>query len=208
MVDIRDTLFGDLPFDEWQKTPSEEEPWKSFKLAKASLDKGNHSLCVSILQEITSRKGLESRHYLQAWMFLKSLGITPAPEIAKKVLGVVVEVGMNSGLDLLAAYEDFSARYYNYSGAAIIWEKPDASLDEAISHLIAAGQAVANVIGPGDKLRPPQPKSGEIRINMLTLSGLHFGQAPFETLSKDKLGGPVVTAATRLMQGLIQKTKK
>jgi hypothetical protein len=208
MSDIRDTLFGDMPFDAWTATPSEEEPWKSFKLAKASLDKRENSICASILQEITSRKGLESRHYLQAWMFLKPLGITPAPEIAKRVLGVVVEVGMNSGLDLLAGYEDFSARYYNYSGAAVIWEKPDTSLNEAIARLIVAAQVVANVIGPWDEPRPPQPKSGKIRINMLTPSGLHFGEAPFETLSKDRLGGPVVAAATQLMQRLIQKTKK
>jgi hypothetical protein len=43
---------------------------------------------------------------------------------------------------------------------------------------------------------------------MLTPNGLHFGQALFKALAWDELGGPVVMAATALMQEMIKKTKK
>ncbi|MCB2406633.1 hypothetical protein [Hymenobacter lucidus] len=40
---------------------------------------------------------------------------------------------------------------------------------------------------------------------MLTPSGLHFGQAPFDALWQDALGGPVMAAALHLMQALTAK---
>jgi len=43
---------------------------------------------------------------------------------------------------------------------------------------------------------------------MHTTSGLHFGEAPFETLASVQSGGPVSSAAVRLMQSMIAKTKK
>jgi hypothetical protein len=130
-----------------------------------------------------------------------------APVDAKQVLGVVVEVGLEGGLDLLAAYADHTARYYNYSGAGVVWEHADASLDAQIDVLLACGQTISDVIGPWEGERPAPPPTGEVRINLLTASGLNFGQAPFEVLSRDSLAGPALAAATALMQSLIAKTK-
>ena len=42
------------------------------------------------------------------------------------------------GLDTLAAYEDLSARYLNFSGAAVIWDHPDNSLDSETRGLMQA----------------------------------------------------------------------
>jgi hypothetical protein len=47
-----------------------------------------------------------------------------------------------------------------------------------------------------------------VRINFLTPSGLHFGQAPYQQLASDGLGGPVLAAAVRLMQALIGKSPR
>jgi len=37
---------------------------------------------------------------------------------------------------------------------------------------------------------------------------LHFGQGRFDILANDQLGGAVISAAMRLMQGLIAKTEE
>ena len=58
--------------------------------------------------------------YLEAWLALRRLGDTPPSAIAKQVLGVVVEVGVEGGLDLVAVYNDLSAWYYDHTGAAVI----------------------------------------------------------------------------------------
>jgi hypothetical protein len=117
--ELRDTLFGDLPLDQWvgDGSMSQEFPWSAFTAARIDIGAGRREAAVKKWQEIVNRPGLEPRHYLQAWNFLRIAGQEPSADIAKQVLGVVVEVGLEGGLDLLAAYPDYSARYYNFSGA-------------------------------------------------------------------------------------------
>ena len=208
---LRDVLFGDLPLAEWPRPGSELhsiEPWTYFAAAQQALQQHDAAEAEQQLRRVLSTEGLEARHYLQAWQALRELGVQPPAEVAKQVLGVVVEVGMEQGLDLLVAYADGSARYYNYSGAGVVWERPDDSLAPLINRLLAAGQHVAAQIGPWEEPRLAAPDKGMARINMLTPSGLHFGQAPFEALWQDALGGPVLLAAQQLMQALIDKQEQ
>ena len=136
------------------------------------------------------------------------MGHAPAAETAKLVMGVVVEVTLPQGLDLLAAYRDHSARYFNHSGAGVVWEHPDGSLDAFIDDLLAASNDVVARIGPWDRQRPAPPPPKHARLSFLTPSGLHFGEGPMEALSRDPIGGRVLVAATRLMQALIAKTAR
>ena len=154
------------------------------------------------------RKSREPSAPLRDALFRDGL-IPPAASLdqANHVAGVVVEVGLEGGLDLLAAYDDHTARYYNYSGAGVVWEHPDASLDAAIDALLARGQVICQQIGPWEGERPGPPPRGDMRISLLTPLGLHFGQAPHEVLARDPLAGPLVAAATSLMQQLIAKSR-
>lgn len=207
---IRDILFGDMPFSEWlskSSTGADDEPWRSFSLARNQLAEGDGEGAKQTLRRILATRNLESRHYLQAWSFLRGLGEQPSAQEAKRLYGVVVEVALENGLDVVAAYADHTARYFNYSGAAIIWERPDDSLDQTVDALLDAGRAVAERIGPWKEARPPAPPAGQARISLLVASGLHFGQGAFEALANDPIGGPVIALATQLMQELISKTE-
>ena len=205
--EIRDVLFGDLPLSECPKESSvaKEEPWPSFVEARNFISSDQPQKAIEVYQNILSMPQLESRTYLQAWHFLRSLGVHPKEEDSKKILGVVVEVSLDEGLDIVAAYSDHSARYFNYSGAAVIWDNPDNSIQTEVEGLLHAGEIVVSNIGPWEDPRPPAPGTGEARISMLTPSGLHFGQAPMEVLSVDQLGGPVISMAIQLMQKLMEK---
>jgi hypothetical protein len=205
---IRETLFGDMPLDQWPRddSTSQEFPWSAFALARSDLASGNQSTAFGRWRQILEHPALESRQYLQAWHFLRQHGQDPPPTIAKQVLGVVVEVAMPQGLDLLAAYADHSARYYNYSGAAVVWEHPDTSLDSAIEQLLDASRQVVAQIGPWEEGRPAPPPRDQARLSFLTPSGLHFGQGPMAALSRDPIGGRVLQLATLLMKALIAKT--
>jgi hypothetical protein len=204
-MELRDTLFGDLPIDQWtgHGAASEAFPWSAFLLARAHIRAGERKSAIRKWREVLDRPGLEPRHYLQAWHFLRKNGENPPPEIAKKVFGVVIEVGMEDGLDLLAAYPDHSARYYNFSGRGVVWEHPDDSLDAKIDALLSASAEVASQIGRWDKPRPPAPVKDMVRLCFLTPSGLHFGQAGLEVMSRDPIGGKVLYLAGELMQGLM-----
>ena len=115
---------------------------------------------------------------------------------------------MKNGADIVAAYTDYTARYLNYSGSGVIWERLNTSLDTEVEAFLKAGQAVANVIGPWDQARPPAPRADYVRLNMLTPSGLHFGYGAFEDLAKEPMGKTLIDPATRLMLSLTTQGKK
>jgi hypothetical protein len=208
---IRDTLFGDGPLDQWppMSVPvSTAEPWRSFVLAREAIGQDHKDEAIAHWQRVVEMPGLESRHYAQAWYFLRIAGVQPPTEKAKQLLGVVIEVPMNGGLDLLAAYPERTARYYNYSGAGVVWEHPDDSMDDLIDALLREGQRVVDQIGPWEKSRPPAPPAGQMRLNFLTPSGLHFGQGSMDVLSQDPMAKPVIDAGVKLMQALITRDQK
>jgi hypothetical protein len=204
---IRETLFGDMPLERWPRgeVSSDSVPWSTFVSARSHLAAGRQSEAVACWRQVVERPGLEPRHYLQAWHFLRQHGQQSPPDVAKQVFGVVVEVAMPEGLDLLAAYTDRSARYYNYSGAGVVWEHPDASLDTSIDQLLEASTQVVARIGPWEEARPGPPPRDSARLSFLTPSGLHFGQGPTSALSRDPLGGRVLQLATDLMRALVAK---
>jgi hypothetical protein len=199
----RETLFGDVPLTQWAGT-SLTEPWRSFAEAASLATQLDRASAIRCLEGILSQPGLESRHYLQAWMSLTAFGVRPPENEAKHLYGVVLDMPVPGGMDTLAAYEDLSARYLNFSGAAVIWDHPDDSLDGEIQKLLAAGRELVAKVGPWEGPRPPVPP-GQARISLLTPSGLHFGQAAPRLLSRDAMAAQVLQAATKLMQALIAR---
>jgi hypothetical protein len=101
---IRETLFGDMPLEQWPRDDSTSNvfPWSAFASARSHLTTGNQEAAVDGWRLILQQPDLEPRQYLQAWYFLRQHGQQPPPEVAKQVLGVVIEVAMPEGLDLLA----------------------------------------------------------------------------------------------------------
>jgi hypothetical protein len=205
--ELRDTLFGDMPLNAWpaDDEPATEVPWSLFVQARADLEAGRLPDAARNWMNVLEQPGLETRHYLQAWHFLKDVGVTPSGAEGNPVLGVVVEVALHEGLDVLAAYDDRTARYYNYSGAGVVWDRPDNSLDAQIDALIAASNDVVAQIGPWDGERPPAPPRGHMRLSFLTPARLHFGQGPAEALFGDQIAGHVLQLAIVLMDDLIQR---
>ena len=203
---VYELLFGDVPVLEWPRPDASsrtEQPWAQFVAAQDAYRNGDAVAAIAALQQVLALPGLESRQYLQAWHFLRKLDVAPPADEARRVLGVVVEVSLPEGLDLVAAYADLSARYFNHSGAGIVWEASTDLADAPIQNLLAAGQTVANVIGPWHETRRAAPPTGHVRINSLTASGLYFGEGPFDVLFNDPLASPVITGGLVLMQALI-----
>ena len=199
--DPRDALFGDRPLTAWTGDAT-SEPWVRFAEAGVCLSRHDTDEAKRVLVSITTMPGLESRHYLQAWHALRLLGHSPPPDVSKQLLGVVVEVALPTGLDVLAAYDDHTARYLNASGGGAIWEHPNTSLDSAIDQLLLAGREIVTRIGVWTGERPGPPPNGHARITLLTPSGPPFGEGPLKTLERDPLAGPALTAGVTLLRGL------
>ena len=119
----------------------------------------------------------------------------------KELLGIIVEVGLNHGNDVLASFRDGTARYINQNGNITIWEIRDVRSDMLTSELFYESEIIIKQIWPWEKqIRLPPPAKGLARISFLMSDGLYFGQGPMNDLFNDPLARPALNAATLLMQ--------
>jgi hypothetical protein len=117
---------------------------------------------VKALQGLASNPSEESRLRILAF---KALGKNAASTQRKELLGIVIEVGLDGGLDTLAAsYRDSSARYINQSAKMLFWETRDPKVDAKIKILFSNADKVVEKIGPWDKSRLPPPTKGLMRM--------------------------------------------
>ncbi len=120
------------------------------------------------------------------------------------LLGVIVEIGLDEGLDVLAVYADGRIRYLNHAGGMTVVEG-DPAFEPGAKALLAAAEPVARAIGPWEELRRPQPGKGVLRLTFLVGGEIRFGEGPIEALSADPMGGPVFQAATNLLVALVER---
>jgi hypothetical protein len=155
------------------------------------------------LQAVAADKTLEARQRLLAYRLLAASG---AFIDHREILGVVVEVGLPGGLDVLAAFSEGGARYLNQAEKLLVWEAQTEESRQLLDELFAASLTVVNQIGKWDQPRRPFPATGMVRLTFLVSDGLYFGEGPFEILQADPMGGPVIAVATRLMAYLTHQT--
>jgi hypothetical protein len=173
--------------------PEGSGPFQSIANAARLSAEGMKEEAVSCLRDILSLANLETRIQLWVWSALRELGVQPEANAAWEILGVVIEVPMKGAYDTLAAYQDGSARYLNFSGSSIFWDKPD----EVIKRL--CGALLHSVVPAGSRAKPrlslSLPKS-ELQATLLTRSGVYVISHPPESVLK---------TAAMLMRELIHR---
>ena len=204
---LRGTLFGDVAMDQWPAgDATSAEPWDVFVRARAHLAAGDQDLAIREWASIETRAGfgvVESRHLLQAWYFLRSVGVAPDASIAAEVLGVVVEVTVGDAHDVLAAYADGTVRYLNHAGGSSVIDAAPPTVAVAAAAVLQAGQTLAAQIGPWTELHLPDLPVGHNRLTMLTRGGPCFGQGPADALGADPAAAPLLGAATELLVAVV-----
>jgi hypothetical protein len=207
VLQMREMLFGDMPlhlFPPPDAQPVDAPPWGPLAAAREAIVAGRHAEAEQHCRRLLSAPQ-ESRVIAQTWQTLRGIGIAPQGDEIQ-VVGAVAEAGVNGGLDIVAAYRDGTARYYNYSGAAVVWESPDAdaAIADTIRRLITAAEKIASFAGVHDAARPGPPPQGQVRLTAIVTDGLHFGQAPMEIFQRDAVAGPFLSEAVQLMQLLME----
>jgi len=148
------------------------------------------------LARVANDGNVESRLRAVAFRRLRHAG--HASEGTPPLLGVIVEIGLDAGLDVLAAYADHRVRYLNHAGRVAIVEDTELLATE-VDALLAPARAVVAAIGPWDGERRPAPGAGILRLSFLVGDELYFGEGPIEALANDAMAGPVFAAATQLL---------
>jgi hypothetical protein len=124
----------------------------------------------------------------------------------KELFAVIVEIGLDNGLDVLASFNNGTARYINQMSKLLIWETTDEMSNQLTEDLFAKSRQIVEQIGPWDQPRRPHPAKGSVRISFLVSDGLYFGEAPVDVLFSDPLASPALAAATALLKYLTEKS--
>lgn len=158
------------------------------------------------LLQIARTQSNDPRIRILAYNKLGKQGLKPAE---KELMAIIVEIGLNEGLDVLAAFCNGTARYINHTGKLIVWEKTDdKSCNEISERLFTLGKDIVDKIGPWDNARRASPTKGNLRITFLVSDGLYFGEGPTDVLFNDSLAGPALSAATELMKYITEYSSK
>ena len=196
---IRQVLFASQSLEEQVKVihlNGKPGPFQSIVDASNLVDAGKKEEAIVVLRSILDTPSLETRIQLWVWSALRELGQTPDPKSAYEVLGAIIEVPSGGGYDTLAAYVDGSARYLNFSGAAIFWDTPDSTIKAMCQNLVDSTIPVSGRAKPRSSLSLPK---GNVQVTMLTRSG------PFVIVSPpDSVIGP----GAALMMELIKRVNE
>jgi hypothetical protein len=157
------------------------------------------------VERIANDEKEESRTRMVAFNYLRSKKVAVP---ARQVLGVVVEVPLEGGLDTLAVFADGRMRYINHSEKLAIFEATPATMEDDRAKLMQAAAAAVAKIGPWDKPRRPPPPQGHVRLTFLVSDGLYFGEGPFSAILNDPIGGPVLATASDLLMKIVNATTK
>ena len=155
------------------------------------------------LQKIIDDNDSDPRVKILACNRLSARGHRPHK---KELFAVIVEIGLDNGLDVLASFNNGTARYINQMNKLLIWETTDETSNKLTEDLFAKSRNIIEQIGPSDKPRRPHPAKGNVRISFLVSDGLYFGEAPVDVLFSDTLASPALTAATALLKYLTEKS--
>lgn len=199
----RHLLFADMPLNKCIATEENKAIQKLFASVKESIDNENVPRAIFILQNIVSLPNLASRQYLQAYYFINELQGYVAEDI--KILGIVLELSVPHGHDIIAVYADHSAGYFSHSGKKAIWQRHEDMLDKKIDDLIQYSAKIITQLKPYKGERPDLPGKQIARINFLTSYGLHFGDAPQQLLFHDPGAGKIMFAMLDIAKAIIQK---
>jgi hypothetical protein len=128
------------------------------------------------------------------------------PVAAAVLLGVIIEIALPEGLDVLAAYADGRVRYINHAEKMSIIETATPQIKAKAEQLLNAARPVISQIGPWDKARLAPPDKGMVRLTFLVSDGLYFGQGPLAVMQNEAMAGPIIATATELLQIVVEQT--
>jgi len=196
---IRQRLFACQPMEvlvQGLKLDGRPGPFQTFSDAVELAKEGKKEEAKTRLHSILGTPNLETRIQLWVWSALRELGEQPSANSGKEVLGVVMEVPMRGAYDSLAGYQDGSARYLNFSGKAIFWDKSDASIKMLCERLIAS--TISEGSRAVSRKDTALPKSGT-QVTLLTRSGMYVVTEPPQS---------IMAAGSALMLELMNRVKE
>jgi hypothetical protein len=200
-------LFGDQTIDDLltslDKEAAPDGAWMLLSKAAEHMRQGEVGRAAEVLLEVAGNPKMETRILLWSWAALRCLGIHPKSYEADDIKGVVIQVPMESGVDVLAAYADGTARYVNHSGKTIVWEITDATITAIIRKLLESCKDLRGVVFAAS---PNHSVKDLVRVTLLTFTGNRFAEASMQSLASSPIN-QVLGVGAELMANLIKRSE-
>ena len=206
-------LYADIPLKRWpdflgSAGDAPPEAHSRRLLAAAAAAGGDREGARATLRALADAPVVETRAKLLAWRGLRDLGEKPPADVSRVPRGVVCEVSLPHGLDVLACYEDRTARLRGAAGSVVLWEARAPDVDALIDGVLAQAPALADAVGPHGDLGLILP-SGMAALTVLTYAGRHLRPEGLDKLRSGKSTlSPLFAAATQLFVALTQRTDR
>ncbi|RPJ37274.1 MAG: hypothetical protein EHM21_18220 [Chloroflexi bacterium] len=191
--------------EEWLANEIERYPWVLMAAAHVKLKMKEAAEAGRLLRAVTLISN-EARLRLWAWHNLRQLGKYPSPDLARQVLGAVIEVPFEDRLDVLAAYADGTARYINHQGGMIVWDRVDETITPLVMNVIREAQPIG--APQEDRLEELVP-GDQVRLSVLTPGGIHVWQGvAAENLALTNVFGHMADLLRALVQVTIEERRE
>lgn len=155
-----------------------------------------------VVRAIADDRDEESRVRMLAYNWLHE-NAQPVPP--KETLGVVIEVPLEQGLDVLAAYADGTVRYINHMGSISVYESHPAEIAAQAKEIVETAQGMVRQQPVGTRRRQAPPSLGDVRLTALVSDGLYVGQGAFEAIATGKQTAPVLQGAQKLLDLIVRQ---
>ncbi len=174
-----------------------------FVLIKARWMDGNLPGARDAVLHLLAVPTLSAREKLQGWAIWREFGYFPDQRDADRVLGLVLEIGAERGVVIVAGYADGDARLLWTSSGGLLVPMRDPEVFQAAREATRMAEPLTALLRL-DTLRP-LPGRGRVRVTVLTPGGMHTAEEQEPSLQQPghRLY-PTYRAMHRLLNGLIR----
>jgi ankyrin repeat protein len=174
-----------------------------FELGYLQQQTGDRAAALASFRKLLATPDLGSRETLRLWKLIRTLGEAPPPDQSKRVLGVVVEVGLGSDVLSIAAYADGQPRYFLGTGGGIIGETWTEEETKKVQEIVHLAEDLVDGMEPTESRELPKP--GRVRFTILTPGGSYGEEDSFSSLSHGQGRCAKVFAASDQLVGMLGK---
>lgn len=205
--DLRELLFADEPLEgaaAWaaQQGPEAQAVWQCLAEVAARLQRGQTAQAIAELYRLLEDERADARNCFQAWRYLRQLGEAPSPEVARRVLGIVIEHSLRGGPEFLAAYWDGSARLLDAAEDFYGFVAPAPFMVAAVRRFLRTGRPLVDATPALSTPRAAPPSGARCRISVLTPAGRHECEDTWDRLWNAEVSGWILDAAGGLSSEL------
>ncbi|NMO16302.1 hypothetical protein HPC49_49405 [Pyxidicoccus fallax] len=167
----------------------------------------HRALAIEELYRLLEDEGHDARSCFQFWNYLRQLGEAPGPEVAARILGLVIEHSRQGRPEVVCAYWDGTARWLDGRGDFTGFTDPAPFMVDEMRRLLRVCGPLVEATGPLRHPRPPPPSGTRCRLTVLTPAGLRMREGLLEELWGDAVCGPVLEMAGELTERLMKESQ-